>query len=130
MSSTASLRLLAAAILGAAPIGAARAANESAPAAAHHFDGKYVVNITTKHGSCHKHNHWMILISGGRISSVGDTPMNASGHINPHGIVHLMFKRFHHHATVTGRLIGRAGSGSWHSPSLECTGSWHAHRLS
>jgi hypothetical protein len=130
MSSAAYLRLLAAAMLAPAPIGAARAADGSSPAAAHHYDGKYIVNITTKHGGCHKHNRWMILISGGRISSVGDTPMNASGHINPHGTVHLMFKRFHHHATVTGRLMGGAGSGSWHSPSLECTGSWRAHRLS
>jgi hypothetical protein len=59
---------------------------------------------------------------------VGNTPMNASGHINPHGHVHLTFKRFHHTATVTGKLTTGAGSGTWHSPTMECSGSWHAHR--
>jgi hypothetical protein len=68
------------------------------------------------------------LVSSGHVSSAGNTPMSASGHITPHGHVHLTFKRFHHIATITGRLTTGAGSGSWHSPSLECSGSWHAHR--
>jgi hypothetical protein len=93
----------------------------------HHHDGTYAVDITTKHGDCDRHHHWTILVSSGHVSSAG-TKMSASGHITPHGHVHLTFKRFHHIATITGRLTTGAGSGTWHSPSLECSGSWHAHR--
>jgi hypothetical protein len=50
--------------------------------------------------------------------------------INPRGNVHLTFKRFHHAATATGRLTTEAGSGTWHSPTMECAGSWHARRRS
>ncbi len=91
-------------------------------------DGTYAVDITTRHGDCARHHRWMILVSSGRVSSVGNTPMTASGHVTPHGHVHLTFRRFHHVAMVTGRLTTEAGSGTWHSPSLDCSGSWHAHR--
>jgi hypothetical protein len=117
-------RLFAAVLMGAASTSVVKAGG------LHNHDGLYAVDITTKHGDCHKHSRWTILVSGGHVSSAGDTPMNASGHINPHGNVHLTFKRFHHVAKVTGRLTTEAGSGTWHSPTMECTGSWHTHRRS
>ena len=36
-------------------------------------DGIYAVDITTRQGSCDRDYHWMISISGGRISLAGDT---------------------------------------------------------
>jgi hypothetical protein len=122
--------LFAVSLMAAASISAADAENKITTASMHSHDGTYAVDITTRHGDCDKHHHWMILVSGGRVSSAGNTPMSASGHINPHGNVHLTFKRFHHVATVTGRLTTEAGSGTWHSPTMECTGSWHARRRS
>jgi hypothetical protein len=122
--------LLIPALIGVASVGPADAESGSTPGSKHHYDGVYGVNITTKHGDCDKHSHWTILVKGGSVSSVGSTPMSASGHINSEGKVHLTFRRFHHHATVTGMFTTSAGSGSWHSPSLECSGSWHAHRRS
>jgi hypothetical protein len=129
-------RLFAAAVMGAASISAANARDgfttdgKQHHDGKHHHDGTYAVYITTNRGDCDKHYHWMILVSGGRVSSAGHTPMNASGHINPRGNVHLTFKRFHHAATATGRLTTEAGSGTWHSPTMECAGSWHARRRS
>lgn len=124
------LRSFAVILMGAASINAANAEDKIAHASMHSHDGTYAIDITTRHGDCDKHHHWMILVSGGRVSSAGNTPMSASGHINPHGNVHLTFKRFHHVAAVTGRLTTEAGSGTWHSPTMECTGSWHARRRS
>ena len=51
----------------------------------------------------------MIAVSRGRVRSVGDTPMEASGWINGFGKVSLAFQRFGEVATVTGKL----GSGFW-----------------
>jgi hypothetical protein len=87
-------RLFAAAVMGAASISAANAWDGFTTDSKHHHDGTYAVYITTNRGDCDKHYHWMILVSGGRVSSAGHTPMNASGHINPRGNVHLTFKRF------------------------------------
>jgi hypothetical protein len=100
-------RLFAAAVMGAASISAANARDGFHDRRQHYHDGTYAVYITTNRGDCDKHYHWMILVSGGRVSSAGHTPMNASGHINPRGNVHLTFKRFHHAATPTGRLMRR-----------------------
>jgi hypothetical protein len=130
MTPTKSLRLFGGALMGAASISVANAKDMISPASMHSHDGMYAVAITTLHGDCQKHHHWMILVSGGRVSSAGNTPMHASGHISPEGHVHLTFTRLHHVATVTGRLTTEAGSGAWHSPTMECTGSWHARRRS
>jgi hypothetical protein len=56
--------------------------------------------------------------------------MHASGSINPHGIVDLEFQRLGQIANVTGRLGKEAGSGTWSSPTMQCSGSWRAFRQS
>jgi hypothetical protein len=109
--------------MGGATINAANAQS----AAAQDADGTYAVYIVTRHGDCDKSYHWTISVSGGRVSSAGDTPMQASGHIN-HGVVNLAFERMGQVATVTGRLASGSGSGTWSSPTLQCAGSWRAAR--
>ncbi len=96
----------------------------------HSHDGVYAVDITTQQGDCDRAYHWSIAISGGHITSAGDTPMEASGQINRRGIVALAFRRMDKVAHVTGRLAEGSGSGTWSSPSLQCAGSWHASRHS
>jgi hypothetical protein len=91
-------------------------------------DGIYAVNIVTRQGSCDRDYHWMIAVSGGRVSSVGDTLMEASGQISQRGIVHLAFQRFGQVATATGKLAMGSGSGTWSSPTMQCAGSWRATR--
>jgi hypothetical protein len=48
----------------------------------HALDGIYAVEITTRQGDCDSAYHWSIAVSGGHVSSAGDTPMEASGRIN------------------------------------------------
>lgn len=93
-------------------------------------DGIYAVNIVTQQGSCNKDYHWMISVSGGRVSSAGDTPMEASGQVSRGGIVELAFQRFGQVATVTGKLARESGSGTWSSTTMQCAGSWRAVRQS
>jgi hypothetical protein len=117
---------LAALLLGAAAISAAHAQDGIAMRLNH--DGIYAVNIVTRQGGCNRDYHWMINVSGGRVSSAGDTPMEASGQINQRGIVDLAFQRFGQVATVTGTLAMGSGSGTWSSKTMQCSGSWRATR--
>jgi hypothetical protein len=119
-------RLFAAVLMGSASINAASA--QDAVAANQNPDGIYAVYITTRQGDCDKAYHWTISVSGGRVTSAGDTPMAASGQVNGRGNVALAFQRLGQVATVTGRLIKGYGSGSWSSSTMGCTGSWRALR--
>jgi hypothetical protein len=117
---------LAAVLMGAAAINAAHAQGGFAMRLNH--DGIYAVDIVTRQGSCDRDYHWMIAVSGGRISSAGDTPMSASGEISRRGIVDLAFQRLGQVATVTGKLARGSGSGTWSSTTMQCAGSWRATR--
>ena len=119
--------ILTAVLMGAAAISAAHA--QDGFAVRLNLDGIYAVNIVTQQGSCSRDYHWMIAVSGGRVSSAGDTPMEASGQINQRGIVDLAFQRFGQVATVTGTLAMGSGSGTWSSKTMQCAGSWRATRL-
>jgi hypothetical protein len=119
---------LAAMFMGALAISAAQAQGGGAMRQNH--DGIYAVDITTRQGNCDKDYHWLIAVSGGRVSSAGDTLMEASGKISRRGIVALAFHRFGQVATVTGKLAMGAGSGTWSSTTMQCAGSWRATRQS
>jgi hypothetical protein len=118
--------LFAAVLMGAAAIGAAHA--QGGVTVRQNHDGIYAVNIVTRQGSCDRNYHWMIAVSGGRVSSAGDTLMEASGKISRRGIVALAFQRFGQVATVTGKLAMGSGSGTWSSTTMQCAGSWRATR--
>ena len=96
--------------------------------APHAEDGVYAVDITTLQGDCGSADHLTISVSGGRVTAVGDTPIESSGQINRRGIVNLTFRGMDKVAHATGRLATGSGSGTWSSPSLHCAGSWHAVR--
>jgi hypothetical protein len=121
-------RLFAAALISAAAIHAANARSKVAPAMKYNRDGIYAVHIVTRQGSCDRDYHWLIAVSGGRVSSAGDTTMEASGQISRGGIVHLAFQRLGQVATVTGKLAMGFGSGTWSSTTMQCAGSWRATR--
>ncbi|MGH6836929.1 MAG: hypothetical protein ACREC9_15645 [Methylocella sp.] len=117
---------LAAALIGAVAINAAEAQGGFAMRQSH--DGIYAVDIVTRQGSCDRGYHWLIAVSGGRVSSAGDALMEASGKISRQGIVSLAFERFGQIATAKGKLARGAGSGTWSSPTMQCAGSWRATR--
>lgn len=119
-------RLLAAALMGAAFANAAEA--QTALTAAQNPDGIYAVYITTNHGDCDKSYNWKISVSGGRVSSAGDTPLAATGQISQRGIVDLAFQGLGQIAKVTGKLMSGHGFGTWSSSTMQCGGSWRASR--
>jgi hypothetical protein len=121
-------RLFAAALISAASLHAANARDKVASAMKYNHDGIYAVDIVTRQGSCDRDYHWLIAVSSGRVSSAGDTLMEASGQISRSGIVHLAFQRFGQVTTVTGKLAMGSGSGTWSSPTMQCAGSWRATR--
>jgi hypothetical protein len=121
-------RLTAAALIGALPAHAALVAPVHAGTGFNGPDGIYAVNTTTRQGNCDRVYNWMILVSSGRVSAAGDSPLAATGQINSRGIVNLRFERFGQVATATGRVSGGSGSGTWIAPSLQCSGSWRAIR--
>lgn len=109
------------------PARAQRGAKSATPP---NHDGIYGVQIITEQGACDKFYNWTIAISDGRISSTGDTPMEATGQIDRQGIVSLAFRRFNEVAHVAGQVKGRKGSGTWSSPTMACGGIWRATRQS
>ena len=113
-----------AAVSSAAAIGTANAELELSQS----HDGVYVIDITTKQGSCDKDYRWTISVSGGHIKSAGYALLEASGQINQRGVVNVAFARFGQVATARGRLASDGGSGTWYSPTLQCGGFWHANR--
>lgn len=118
-------RVFAPALLGVAVLGTA---NAQELAAGQSHDGVYVIDVTTKQGTCDKAYRWMISISGGHVSSTGGTAMEASGQINRNGMVDLAFERLGQTAMARGRLAGQGGFGTWTSPTMQCSGSWRAMR--
>jgi hypothetical protein len=112
-------------LMGAASIGAAHA--QGGFAIWQNHDGIYAVDVVTRLGSCDRDYHWLIAVSGGRVSSAGDTLMEASGQISRRGIVALAFQRFGQVATVTGKLAMGAGSGTWSLTTMQCAGFLAGH---
>jgi hypothetical protein len=96
----------------------------------YNHDGIYSVHIVTETGGCDRSYLWTIAISGGRVSSTGSTPLEASGQINPQGKVALAFRGYNEVAHVVGKMSGRQGSGTWTSPTMACAGTWWATRQS
>jgi hypothetical protein len=93
-------------------------------------DGVYAVDVVTQQGACDRSYRWTIAVSGGRVRSTGDAPMQASGSIDKNGVVSLAFRRDNDIARAAGRVKGSSGSGTWSSPTMQCAGSWRAVRQS
>ncbi len=104
--------------------------NSLRPSRPINHDGFYAVQIVTEKGACDKSYLLTISVSGGRVSSTGASPLEASGQVNPRGIVSLAFRGFNEVAHVVGKLKGNRGSGTWSSPTMACAGTWYASRQS
>jgi type 1 fimbria pilin len=106
---------------------AARAA-DTKPISLTHFDGVYLVKITTSAGPCEKTYQGSITVTDGRISATSEPAASASGLIEDDGTVSLSFRENGQIAHVGGKMSARRGRGPWSSPTAECGGWWYAER--
>lgn len=129
MSLVRHLLVFAAALCAAGALTTAQAGEKRAAGGENH-DGVYGVDIFTQVGLCDKAYHWTIAVSGGHVSSPGDSLFQSSGQIDRRGVVSVAFRRENQVAHVAGKFKGGSGSGTWSSPTLQCGGSWRAARQS
>ena len=113
--------------LGATLIGAAAAA----PANRH--DGIWYVQLATDSGTCDSSTSYAIAVENGSVRYIpapGSSPAVVSGRISPDGMVDLDIRRSIAKADASGRLNGKAGSGTWQLGMLGCSGRWTAQKRS
>lgn len=92
------------------------------------FDGVYTVDIETTVGECEKSRQIMMAIANGHVAATDDPSIQSSGMIDTHGSVSLAFKKDADITHVGGHMKGKAGVGTWSSPTRQCGGSWRAAR--
>ena len=120
-------RLAVALGLGTILIGSAVAA----PANRH--DGTWSVRMVTDSGTCDSSDTYSIAIENGSVRYIpapGSSPTIVSGRIGPDGTVDLDIRRSIAKADASGRLTGKAGSGTWQLGMLGCSGRWTAQKRS
>ena len=110
--------------------GTAHAATKRNGGAATAFDGRWSVEVITEQGVCDRAYRLSLGVAGGRITDIGDNIAQASGHIDPHGMVSVTLTRGAHSLVARGNLSGGEGSGMWRAPSLPCAGRWRAEKRS
>jgi hypothetical protein len=111
--------------------GALLAACLAAPGAARAdaaFDGDWSVEVVTTKGGCQGVFRFPLRVTGGSIIYSGAASTTARGGIDPRGRVNAQFRNGNDVLDASGHVTQTAGSGSWHSPSRECAGSWTAAR--
>jgi len=99
------------------------------PAAAQaQFDGNWSVTITTEVGTCVQSRRVVVLVSDGVVTYAGAEQVTADGRVGQNGIVNVAFAYENDRLEAGGSVSGGLGSGSWTSPSSNCSGSWIARR--
>lgn len=107
--------------------GAATLAAISVPALAENFDGKWAVQMKTEKGSCDPAVSTTLGVQGGRIEEAG-LIISARGTVDARGQVSVQVSGGGDTMAARGVLARNAGSGTWTSPSRQCSGRWSASR--
>ncbi len=91
------------------------------------YDGIWSVSIITKDGSCSNYR-WDITIANGQATEIEGKAGLSSGDISNGGQVAITIVRDSDTLNATGSAAGASASGTWTSPTLECSGVWDAAR--
>ena len=117
--------------LGCAVAGSAVLLAVPAQAQVQRFDGNWSVEIITDQGDCDRAYRYAVRIDDGRVRYGGPEAFEVTGQVRANGAVTGAIARGNNRATVTGRLRGGVGSGTWRaSGSRECAGRWNAEKRS
>jgi len=94
------------------------------------YDGVWSVVIMTKLGICDTSYRYPIRISKGHVMNAGQANVTISGKVGKDGSLVVNVSAGDKTATGTGKLAGKAGSGSWSGGNGACSGDWVAERRS
>ena len=94
------------------------------------YDGIWSVVIVTQQGICDPSYRYPIRISKGTLVNAGNAQVTISGKVEKNGAIVVNVSAGDKTATGTGKLAGKAGSGSWSGGNGICSGTWQAERRS
>ena len=94
------------------------------------FDGRWSVLVITEKGPCDPGYRYEVNVANGKVTFVGTEAVGMDGTVTPSGAVQVMVGRGGEHASGSGKLAAKAGSGSWRGGAgqNECAGRWEAER--
>ncbi len=91
-------------------------------------DGVWRVATEPASGPCSKRLEFSLSVDAGQISYAGMMPVDASGSVNPLGVIEIRVVRGDETVAAKGLVRGDVASGEWVSPAKNCSGSWVARR--
>ncbi|MDQ0511613.1 hypothetical protein [Ancylobacter amanitiformis] len=91
-------------------------------------DGVWQVATEPATGPCSKRMEFKLSVDAGQISYAGMLPVEASGSVDPLGVIEIRVVRGAETVSAKGLVRGDTASGEWISPDRNCTGSWVARR--
>ncbi len=91
-------------------------------------DGIWRVATQPITGPCSKSFEFNLAVEDGQISYAGIWPVDASGSVNPVGVIEISIIRGQETLSAKGMVRGDVASGKWVSPVKNCTGSWIARK--
>ncbi len=91
-------------------------------------DGLWRVATEPATGPCSKRLEFNLSVEGGQITYAGIMPVDASGSVDPLGVIEIRVVRGDETVAAKGLVRGDVASGEWVSPAKNCTGSWVARR--
>ncbi len=91
------------------------------------FDGVWSVSLVADGGLCGSGASQTLTVQNGSVRA-GGSGVSLSGQVGPSGSVNLALQRAGVQGSVSGKLSGSSGSGSWTVSTLGCSGRWTAQR--
>jgi hypothetical protein len=92
-----------------------------------HFDGRWLLEISTRQGACPSVYQTSFDIKAGRVVTFGERIANGLT-IDRHGRVSLQLANGEKGLMARGRISKVAGAGSWSTSGAQCAGQWRATR--
>ncbi len=112
--------------LGLAALAAPALAQQGAVAK---FDGRWSVEVITEQGDCDRAYRYAVAIDNGQVRYAGSENFQVSGKVQPNGAVQGTIGRGGDRVTVSGKLEGANGGGTWKAAgNTQCSGRWNAEK--
>lgn len=98
------------------------------PILAQDYTGRYAVTLVTDTGTCEAKINWSVGVVDGRIDESG-LFVRTTGQVNAKGQVALKVVKGSETLAASGHLSHQGGTGTWTSPSRDCSGRWQAAKV-